>query len=75
MIYCCQACMLCLLESKGPDMTACMISSSPILLYLFKGVKSQKKRKKNTLVYWIHSAVGKLKTFSFTPCKPCELYL
>lgn len=39
--------MLCLLESKGPDMTACMISSSPILLYLFKGVKSRKKKKEN----------------------------
>jgi len=67
--------MFCLLESKGPDMTACMIPFSPILLYLIREVKSQKNQKKNMFVYCIHSAAGKLKTLSFTACKPCELYL
>lgn len=38
--------MLCLLESKGPDITACMIPSSPILLYLFRGVRAEKKERK-----------------------------
>lgn len=44
----------CLLESKSPDTTACIISCSPILLYLFRGVKNQKqtnKKRKPMLVY------------------------
>lgn len=40
-----------LLESKGPDMTNCMIPSSPVLLYLFRGVKNQHPHPQNPQKY------------------------
>lgn len=51
-----------------------VVPSSPILLYLFRG-RCRAKKNHLMLVYWINSAAGKLKTLSFTPYKPHELYL